>query len=132
MKSILSLLLFLAVATTCHSQREFNVNDSTFYVLDADTTIVAGARQLYLLTPGGLQTLRDFTADHPGQYIRDFDLVRPDLWYTVIGKPIIGDSTTLYRSTDRGASWARDTSFYSATRQGGTGEFYSINLTRVQ
>lgn len=106
-------LAMLGTSFTAQAEgRFYNFNDSTFHPLNADTTVVAGKRHLYLKTNGGLSLLRDFSQPDTNFYIRDFDIVRPDLWYTVVGNRYIGDTTVLYRSTDKGSSWQRDTSFY--------------------
>ena len=47
----------------------------------------------------------DFSLPDPDQYIRDFDIVAPNRWFTLVGSRYIGGPTTLWRSVDRGNSW---------------------------
>ena len=118
MKRIITLsLVFLFLLNAGYAQREYNVCDSTFYNYVDDTTIVAGKRHLYFSTTGGGQVqFADFTSADTSEYIRDFDVVQPDLWYTLVGLRYIGAPTRLYKSIDRGMNWVEDTSFYGATR----------------
>jgi hypothetical protein len=97
------------------AQREYNVCDSTFYPFNADTTVIAGKRMLYIQTPGGVTPIADFTTLDTNEYIRDFDIIKPDLWYTLVGRRYIGGNTALYKSNDRGQTWTLDTSFFEAT-----------------
>lgn len=117
MRRILTMFLLICFfVNSANAQREYNVCDSTFYNYVGDTTIVAGKRHLYFLTTTGQVQFADFTSTDTAEYIRDFDVVQPDLWYTLVGLRYIGAPTRLYISKDRGASWLEDTSFYSATR----------------
>jgi len=114
-KLLLSALSFLLIHF-CYGQREYALCDSTFYTYNADTTIVAGRKHLYYHTAAGLTLCRDFTTTDTAEYIRDFDIINPNLWYTLVGLKYIGGPTSLYKSTDRGATWTIDTTFYPATR----------------
>lgn len=105
------LLIFPGFAS---AQREFGVCDSTFHTLNADSTVVAGRNRLYLYHNQQLAPLYDFTTADPDEYIRDFDLVQPDLWFVVVGLRYIGGPTKLYRSTNRGLSWQLDTTHFQA------------------
>lgn len=110
---------FLFTILTCiylhsFSQREFGVCDSTLYTLNQDTTIVAGRTKVYVYTNNTVTLLHDFTTLDTNQYIRDFDIIKPDLWYTVVGKRTIGAPTQLYKSTDKGITWSIDTNHYQA------------------
>ncbi len=134
MKPIITLsLVFCFFLTTAIAQREYNVCDSTFYNYVGDTTIVAGKRHLYFQTGGGLVQFANFTSSDTSEYIRDFDIIQPDLWYTLIGLRYIGAPTRLYKSRDRGVSWVQDTSFYGATRYHPTSaNSYYRSINQVQ
>ncbi len=115
------LLLFffhLLLAISSHSQeyfREFAVSDSTEYNISSDSNLVAGRTRLYLKTNTGTQLLYHFNSSDPRLFIRDANIVAPDLWYVIIGSRYIGHDSQLLRSTDQGTSWTEDTSFYSTT-----------------
>lgn len=94
--------------------RQFLVCDSTEYASSPDTVIVAGRYKLYLKTDTGLVLIHDFSTNNANNYIRDFDVIRPDLWYALIGSRYIGDLTTLYKSNDQGITWAVDTNYFTA------------------
>ena len=111
MKPLFTLLLVL-LAWSAQAQREYAVCDSSFYTLNADTTVIAGRYQLYLQTSSGVSLLHNFATSDTSDYIRDFDIARSDRWYVVTGKRTIGGPTTLFRSDDRGQTWVTDTSFY--------------------
>lgn len=135
MKLIVTLsLVFWCLLNTVYAQREYNVCDSTFYNYVGDTTIVAGKRHLYFLTTGGGQVqFADFTSSDTSEYIRDFDIVHPHLWYTLVGLRYIGAPTRLYKSVDRGVTWVQDTSFYLATRYHPTSaNSYYNSINQVQ
>lgn len=112
---LLSVVLF---NNHCFAQREFGVCDSTSYALNADTTIIAGRHHLYLYSNNTLSTLYDFTSPDDREYIRDFDIIHPDLWYTVVGSRYIGGPTRLYKSTNGGQIWTLDTSHHNAANSG--------------
>ena len=134
MKRIITLLLVLCFfASVAVAQRDYNVCDSTFYNYVGDTTIVAGKRHLYFQTTGGLVQFANFTSADTSEYIRDFDIVQPYLWYTLVGQRYIGSPTRLYQSRDRGMSWVEDTSFYAATRYHPTlANSYYNSINQVQ
>jgi hypothetical protein len=115
---------FILVYLHSFGQREFGVCDSTSYTLNPDTTIVAGRHLLYTFSNNTLDTIHDFTSSDPDEYIRDFDVVKPDLWYTVVGLRYIGGPTRLYKSSNRGQTWALDTAHHHATNA----EFQSIQF----
>lgn len=117
----LSIILF---QTYAYGQREFGVCDSTSYALNSDTTIIAGRHLLYTYSDNTLDTLYDFTSPDPDEYIRDFDIIKPDLWYTVVGLRYIGGPTRLYRSIDKGKTWAIDTTHHHASNA----EFQSLHF----
>lgn len=131
-QTLLFILLF--ISTTTFAQREYGVCDSTSYVFNADTTIIAGRKKLYLQTMAGITPLHDFTATDTNLYIRDFDIIKPTLWYTLVGSRYIGGGTTyLYKSTDQGQSWNIDTSYYAATLTYPAGSFhYNKSINQLQ
>ena len=114
---IRNIICFLSILTyhIATAQREFNECDSTFYSLNEDTTVVAGKRQLYIQTNSNLVPLFDFTTTDPDEYIRDFDIVKPNLWFTVVGSRYIGSSTQLYKSINQGQTWDLDTNHYQTS-----------------
>lgn len=113
MKKNLLFLVFLFMQYVVTAQREYGNCDSTTYVLNNDTSVVAGRTKLYLYTNSTLMPLFDFTTSDTNQYIRDFDIVKPDLWYTVVGGRYIGMPSQLFKSTNRGQTWQLDTSYYT-------------------
>lgn len=115
MKKNLLFLVFLFMQYVVTAQREYGICDSTTYVLNNDTSVVAGRTQLYLYTNNTLMPLFDFTTSDTNQYIRDFDIVKPDLWYTIIGSRYIGSPTQLYKSQNRGLTWSIDTNHFQAS-----------------
>lgn len=119
-------LMLSCILANLHSfsQREFGVCDSTSYTLNTDTTIVAGRHLLYTYSNNTLDTLYDFTSPDPDEYIRDFDIVKPDLWYTIVGLRYIGSPTRLYKSNNRGQTWALDTAHLQASNA----EFQSLQF----
>lgn len=133
MKRLLTSLLLLSV-TLCFAQRQYNVCDSTAYPYNTDTTMIAGKHRLWYQTPAGLTLAHDFTRPDTVYYIRDFDIIRPDLWYTLVGRRNIGGESYLYRSVDRGQTWTQDTSFYTATLYDTTTHalFYHYSVNQVQ
>lgn len=116
MKHLLLNTIILCCIATTYAQREFAVCDSTIYNYNIDTTVIAGRNHLWYQTSSGLSLAYDFTTSDTNLYIRDFDIIRPDLWYTLVGRRSIGDESFLYKSTDRGVIWERDTSFYAASK----------------
>lgn len=113
MKHILLLLFFIPSYSIAFAQRDYGICDSTTYMLNNDTTVVAGKTKLYLFTSNTLLPLFDFTTSDTNEYIRDFDIVKPDLWYTVVGGKYIGFPSQLFKSTNRGQTWQLDTSYYA-------------------
>lgn len=112
----LILFSFLFVQTNTFGQRELGVCDSTVYTLNADTTIIAGRNHLYLHTNNTINILYDFTSVNTNEYIRDFDIIKPDLWYTVVGRGSVGGNPArLYKSINRGQTWTLDTNHYNAS-----------------
>ncbi len=122
MEMHLSRLFIILFISLCYvlpfqslAQRELNVCDSTYYELNIDTTIVAGKRDLYVYSNSILTPLYNFTTLDTADYIRDFDIIRPDLWFTIVGRSTIGFPTNLYKSIDRGQTWTLDTNHFSAS-----------------
>jgi len=113
MKHYALLLFFVFFYSIAFAQREYGSCDSTTYTLNNDTTVVVGKTKLYLLTNNTLVPLFDFTTSDTNDYIRDFDIVKPDLWYTVVGGKYIGMPSQLFKSTNRGQTWQLDTSYYT-------------------
>lgn len=114
---IFSISLIVCISTNAQEEyRDIFANDSTFHVLNSDTTVVAGKQRLYLSTAAGVSLLHDFTND--GQFIRDFDIVSDDKWYAIIGDPgyLAPQPALLFQSTDKGQTWLADTSFYPVSR----------------
>lgn len=126
MKIYLSLLLLL-IGSFSFAQREFGVNDSTFYPLNADTTIIAGPKKLYFNSAAGTTLIWDFTTRNDNFYPRDLDIITDTLWYAIVGSRYIGGDTELYKTTDKGASWSRDTSFYAVGRGLVNDNYRSLN-----
>lgn len=118
MKIIPSLLLIVSLLQNCmlQAQRQWAVSDSTTYALGGDTLLIASRKQLYRSVSGVPTLLRDFTdAADPDQYIRDVDTWSSTEFHVVVGSRYIGGNTTLYHSTDGGATWAVDERFFDAT-----------------
>lgn len=105
----------LLLQTPSFAQRAFGVCDSSTYKLNNDTTVVAGRTNLYLYFKNKLHNLYNFSSSDTNEFIRDFDIVNPNLWFTVVGSRYIGNETRLYKSIDKGANWTLDTNHYSAS-----------------
>jgi hypothetical protein len=131
MMRLLTVIVFLA-ATQLSAQREYGVCDSTFYKISDDTTIVAGKNNLYFITQNGIEKFAHFPSGETSEYIRDFDAVSPELWYTLIGSRYIGFDSFLYKSTDRGQNWVQDSSFYTATNYGPQALNYYNSVNSLQ
>jgi len=122
------LVLFNFCVLSVKGQREYSICDSTEYILNNDTSVIAGRNHIYLYTSTGINLLYNFSQPDTNYYIRDFDIVNSNLWFTLIGSRYIGSPTILYRSGDQGVHWLVDTSFYSATRTIDSTSYYnSIN-----
>lgn len=126
MKSYLFLSLIF-ISSFSFGQREFGVYDSTFHILNADTTIVAGRNKLYFSSVAGTTLIQDFTTPDDRFFIRDFDIINDSVWYGIVGNRYIGDETYLYKTADKGASWSLDTAFYMASRGLVSDNFNSLN-----
>lgn len=112
-------MFFLCVLATfninAQTTRHFNVCDSTEYTLNSDTVIIAGRYKLYSKTAGdNLSLIHDFSTADTSYFIRDFDIIRPNLWYALIGTHNLGGETTLYKSNDKGLTWLEDNSYFTA------------------
>lgn len=108
------IILLLTQALEAQHLRQFDLCDSTTYVLNADTSIVVSKQRLYAASANDLDLIYQFDLPSPDYYIRDFDIVKPQLWYTLIGDKTISDLTFLYKSVDRGKNWAIDTTYFTA------------------
>ena len=108
--------------------RAYGLNDSTFYFINNDTTVVVGKDKIYYKTAAGLSLCKDFSIYDSyynslgiGQnnfesnyYIRDFDTVNSQEWLVIIGSRYISGITLLFKTTNQGKIWKRDTSYHSA------------------
>jgi len=95
--------------------QRFNYCDSTFHQLNADTMVIAGRKHLYFQTGNTTTVFHDFSTTNSDEYLRDFEIVKPSLWYAVIGTFWLGTEGKLYKSLDRGQTWTIDTNHYAAT-----------------
>lgn len=132
MKRNCLIVIFLFFCTSLFAQREYNVCDSTFYVLNNDTTIIAGTKNLYVHTNASVIPLHDFTSADTNEYIRDFDIVKPDLWYTIVGSRYIGGLTNLYKSTDHGQTWSIDTAHFAASNASSVSYNFLRSINNLQ
>lgn len=125
---LLLILLIVNTSLGAYAQRVYDLCDSTTYEWAADSSFVVGRSTLYVRTGNSLTTRYQFplaTSDH---FVSDFEMIEKNLWYAVVSKRYIGDSTTLFRSIDQGISWQVDTSFYPAAKASSLAETYnSIN-----
>jgi hypothetical protein len=128
----LTILLMMAIQYPACAQREYGVCDSTFYTLNTDTTIIAGRHHLYLYSNNITETLYDFTSANTHEYIRDFDIVTPDLWFTVVGLKYIGGPTRLYKSTNRGQNWSLDTNHHQAANSESLSQGFLQSINNLQ
>lgn len=108
---IISIILQDAIAQPI---RQFDLCDLTEYTLNSDNSIVTGKYELYYKTRSGLQLIHRFDLPAQNYYIRDFDIISPDCWYTLLGNRTIGDLTFLFKSSDRGQNWCIDTTYFKA------------------
>jgi hypothetical protein len=131
-KILLLCIFFFIFNNTVEAQREFSVCDSTEYVLNADTTIIAGRYHVYLKSNNNIQVLQNFSTNNPAYYIRDFDIVKPNLWFTVVGSRYIGGPTVLYKSTDKGLTWNVDSNHFAASNARSLGINFLNSINNVQ
>lgn len=122
-------ILCLSCTFDASGQRWWGINDSTQILLNADSTLIAGRKSLYLHTAtGGTQLIRDFTQTNPDYYIRDLDVQRPGHWWVVVGSRYIGNDSRLFRTTNYGNQWLEDTAYFQAARfTGFFPEYSSLN-----
>lgn len=112
---ILPLLCFLLTLQAA-AQRQWGLSDSTHYTIGGDTTLIASRHHLYRALPGDTVLLRDFTdVEEPNRFIRDVDHWTSDHLAVVVGNRYIGHSTALFVSSDAGATWNEDTTFFATT-----------------
>lgn len=128
----LLLLCCIIGCNTVFAQREFAVCDSTSYTLNDDTTIIAGRYQLYLHTNNITTVLYNFASADVDEYIRDFDIISPNLWYTVVGLRYIGGPARLYKSTNKGQSWVLDTNHFSAVNTNMVSQQFLGSINNMQ
>lgn len=118
MRASTLLLVFLSALDLC-AQRQWEVNDSTSYSIGGDTVLIASRKKLYRQVSEGTVLLRDFTVlEDENYYIRDVDHWTSRDWYVIVGSRYIGHPTSLWRTTDAGATWSVDGSFLPATEEG--------------
>jgi hypothetical protein len=111
-------LLLLLAALPLQAQRQWGLSDSTHYAVGGDTTLIASRHLLYRALPGDTTLLWDFTdPQEPDHFIRDVDHWSASELYVLVGSRYIGNPTSLYRSTDAGATWQVDTSFFDAATE---------------
>lgn len=114
------ILLFCLVSIQLFGQydfREYSTNDSTEYILNNDTTIVVSKTKLYFKTKLGIEIFSDFTTLDTTMYIRDFDIIAEDHWYLIFGDIYWGGPSKLYKSIDKGTTWAIDSTIYPALQE---------------
>lgn len=108
-------VLGFAGLASLHAQRQWGLSDSTSYAVGGDTTLIASRHILYRALSGDTTVLWDFTdIQEPGHYIRDLDHWSSSEFHVLVGSRYIGGNTTLFHSTDAGATWQVDSSFYDA------------------
>lgn len=108
-------VLGLAGLPAIHAQRQWGLSDSTSYAVGGDTALIASRHILYRALPTDTMVLWDFTdAQEPDHFIRDVDHWSSSEFHVLVGSRYIGGNTTLFHSTDAGATWQVDSSFYDA------------------
>lgn len=132
MRIILSIFLLILINSNLFAQREFGVCDSTTYVYNADTSIIVGRTKIYTSINNNTTLLYDFTSNDVKEYIRDFDIVNPNLWFTVVGSRYIGSPTRLYKSINKGLTWMEDTSHFNAKNQNGVTDQFIKSINNLQ
>lgn len=116
-KNLLLALAFL-FSIPCTAQRQWGVSDSTQYDVGGDTILIAGRHKLYRMVEDEVELIRDFSdAMLPDHYIRDVDHWSSSVFYVIVGSRYIGNTTTLFKSTDAGLNWQVDESFFPATTE---------------
>ncbi len=117
MPRMLFVIAFLSVITVdSHGQRQKYVRDSTEYGITPEDTIVAGRHALYRKNNFTLTLIRDFSVNFPdtSYFIRDFDFWDRENWYLLYGSKWYAGAE-LYKSSDAGATWSLDTSYYGVS-----------------
>ena len=126
---LLSMIMLTTLSSTAQDDfRAFGINDSTFHFINSDTTIVVGQDKIYYDTSAGLSLCKDFSLYdsnynslgisqnnfESNYYIRDFDTLNSQEWLVVVGSRYIGGTTLLFKTTNQGQNWDRDTSYHTA------------------
>lgn len=132
MRFIFTLILIFSLHSNLLAQREFGVCDSTTYFYNADTSIIVGRTKIYRFTNNNISQLFDFTSNDNKEYIRDFDIINANLWFTVIGSRYIGSPTRLYKSVNKGVSWVEDTAHFKAKNQTGLSSQFLGSINSLQ
>jgi|GEM_PF-3810152 len=129
---ILFTIILLTVVVDSNGQRKKYVRDSTVYGITPDDTIVAGRHTLYRKAGNHLFVIRDFSVNFPDSsyFIRDFDFWDSSNWYVLYGSKWYSGST-LYKSTDAGATWFEDTSYYSVSDERSLNQVQIVDRKRA-
>jgi hypothetical protein len=133
MKRLLILILLLtAITGDSHGQRKKYVRDSSVYAITPEDTIVAGRYTLYRKTGSSLLPIHDFSVNFPDSsyYIRDFDFWDSGNWYVLYGSKWYSGSV-LYKSTNAGASWSLDTSYYGVSTERSINQVQIVDRKRA-
>lgn len=135
MKSLkYTLILFLITVAQAFAfgQRQWGINDSTFYQINADTTVIAARYKLYLKVQNNISVVYDFTdLLDSTNFIRDFDFFDAKNWYVLVGSRYIGYTTRLYKTIDGGNNWAIDSSYIGKSNQNSVNQVQVIDSSTI-
>jgi len=131
-RTLFIIALLIIVAVDCRGQRKKYTRDSTVYGITPEDTIVAGRHTLYRKNGNSLALIRDFSTGFPdtSYFIRDFDFWDTRNWYLLYGSKWYSGSE-LYKSTDAGATWLLDTSYYGVSTERSLNQVQIVDRKRA-
>ncbi len=126
------LILLSVIAPDSLGQRQKYVRDSTIYGITPVDTIVAGRHTLYRKNGSTLSAIRNFSVNFPdtSYFIRDFDFWDEKNWYLLYGSKWYSGAE-LYKTTDAGATWFLDTSYYSVSTERSLNQVQIVDRKRA-
>lgn len=131
LKKLYVFCFILSLIQPAIAQREYGVNDSTSYVLNADTSLLASKHRLYLKTAQGTSLIRDFSSANPAYFIRDVDFFNGKHLYVLVGSRYLGYESFLYKTTDAGINWSIDTSFRAKSIENSINQVQIVDDTTI-
>jgi len=130
-KKLYLFCLILSLIQPAIAQREYGVNDSTSYILNSDSSLIASKNRLYLKTAQGVSLIHDFSSADPTYFIRDVDFFNGKHLYVLVGSRYLGYESFLYKTRDAGISWSIDTSFRTKSIENSINQVQIVDDTTI-